>query len=106
MATSMFSFLFTGAVGTTIYARKRVQLSATVGYLIYGEVGVMLGVLCGLITMVLVLAGASLAHWLPATRRRCSDPCWPHDRGRTADGLTRSTIGHWVKARGERCAVR
>lgn len=47
-----------------------VALSATVGYLIYGEVDVMLGVLCGLIAMVGVVADASLAQWLPATALR------------------------------------
>lgn len=58
------------AIAASQVVQLPVALSATVGYLIYGRVDVLLGVLCGLIAMLGVVVGASLAHWLPATALR------------------------------------
>lgn len=58
------------AIAASQVVQFPVAFSATVGYLRYGQVHMMLGVLCGLIAMLGVVMGASLAHWLPATALR------------------------------------
>ena len=55
---------------TAIAASQVVQVpvaaSATAGYLLYGRVDLALGAICGAVGMLGVVAGASLAHRLPA----------------------------------------
>jgi uncharacterized membrane protein YfcA len=55
-----------GAIAASQVVQLPIAFSATVGYLLYGHVDVVLGLLCGLVATLGVALGASVAHWVPA----------------------------------------